>query len=470
MNKEESGSTAAPRAEPEGAIEPPEALAMSQAERAREDEPPADELSRVLLHMPVDVRSVSLAVLAVLGCTFALHWAKEVIIPLLLGVMFSYALTPAVDWLERRHLPRPAASGLLLGSILAVFGWGAWSLSDDASALVDTLPQIAQKLRTTIQRQQTKPVDTIARMEQAAAEIEKVTESAPTASAAASAALDAASGVASGAASGASGAATPAVVRLPASPVVRAAEAAAAAASAAASAAESAASAPGVTRVVVERSRINVRDFLWTGTLGLLTFLGQMAIVVFITFFLLASGNLFRRKMVKLAGPTLSQKKITVQALDEIHEQIQRYLLVQLATSVITGVVTGLAFMAIGLNHAAVWGVLAGLTNLIPYLGAVLIGAASTVLGFLQFGAFDMAFLVGGTSFAIHGIVGNLLTPWLTGRAGSMSPFVVFVAVLTFGWLWGPVGLILGVPIVMVVKSICDRVDELKPIGEFLGA
>ena len=225
-----------------------------------------------------------------------------------------------------------------------------------------------------------------------------------------------------------------------------------------------------MTHVVVEKSRLNVKDYLWTGTLGLFTFLGQATLVVFIAFFLLASGDTFRRKMVKLAGPRLSQKKITVQALDEIHAQIQQYLLVQLATSVVVGVLTGLAFFALGLNHSLVWAILASVTNLIPYLGAVVIGLASAVVGVVQFESLDRGLIIGASSFAIHTLVGNLLTPWWMGRASRMSPFAVFVGVLVFGWLWGVWGLLLGVPILMVVKSICDRIDELKPVGELLGA
>jgi predicted PurR-regulated permease PerM len=225
----------------------------------------------------------------------------------------------------------------------------------------------------------------------------------------------------------------------------------------------------GVTRVVVEKPGLDIKDYLWTGTLGAFAFLGQCAVVFFITFFLLASGDTFRRKMVKLAGPRLSQKRITIQALDEITNQIQRYLLVQLAVSVFVGVLTWLAFMAIGLEQAAVWGVVAGVTNLIPYLGAVLVGGASTLVAFIQFGALDIGLLVGASSFAIHTVVGNLLTPWWMGRASRMSPFAVFVSVLVFGWLWGIWGLLLGVPILMIVKAICDRVDELNAVGELLG-
>src|ERR1035438_514279 len=173
--------------------------------------------------------------------------------------------------------------------------------------------------------------------------------------------------------------------------------------------------------------------------------------------------------MVKLAGPHLSQKRITLQALDEITEQIQRYLLVQLAVSVLVGILTWLTFWAIGVEQSAVWGVIAGITNLIPYVGAVLVGGASALVAFIQFGAVDMGLLVGASSFAIHTLVGNLLTPWWMGRASRMSPFAVFVSVLVFGCLWGVWGLLLGVPILMVVKTICDRVDELNAVGELLG-
>jgi predicted PurR-regulated permease PerM len=225
-----------------------------------------------------------------------------------------------------------------------------------------------------------------------------------------------------------------------------------------------------VTRVEITRPRFNVKDYLWTGTLGLVALAGQTLVVMLIAYFLLASGDTFRRKMVKLAGPGLSKKRITLEMLDEITVQLQLFLLVQLLTSVIVGVATWLAFAWIGLQHAAVWGVAAAVTNLIPYFGAVIIGAGSAVLGFMQFGRLDMALLIGGASFAIHGVVGNLLTPWMTSRASRMSPVAVFVGVLAWGWLWGVWGLLLGVPILMAVKAVCDRVDDLKPVGELLGS
>ena len=413
------------------------------------------EPARMLPHLPVNVRSVSLAVVAVLASVFALHWAQAVIVPVLLGVMVSYALAPVVDRMEAWRLPRAAGAGLLIFDIIGGLGWGAWSMSDDATALVETLPEVAQKLRQSM-RGANPRIDPFAKVQQAATEIQSAAEESANASAPASAA----SGIG------------PVAVAAVATGVLRGAAASRHLAPNATTVVTTTTTRarPEVTHVVVEKEAFNVRDFVWTGTLGLLALLGQTMVVMLVAFFLLASGNNFRRKMVKLAGPKLSQKRVTIQALDEIHGQIQRYLMVQLATSVVVGVLTGLAFLALGVEHAAVWGVVAGVTNLIPYVGAVIVGAGSAVVALLQFGAIDQALLVGGSSFAIHAVVGNLLTPWLTGKASRMSPFAVFVGVLAFGWLWGAVGLILGVPILMVVKTVCDRVDELKPVGEFLGA
>jgi len=173
---------------------------------------------------------------------------------------------------------------------------------------------------------------------------------------------------------------------------------------------------------------------------------------------------------VKLAGPTLSRKRITLQALDQINDQIQRYMLVQLFTSVLVGLATWLCFLAIGLEHAAVWGIAAGVLDLIPYVGSVVIAGGSALVGFLQFGTVEMALLVSGVSLVIHFLEAFLLTPWLTSRTNKMNPVAVFIGVLAWGWLWGVWGLLLGVPILVIIKAICDRVEDLKPVGEFLGS
>jgi predicted PurR-regulated permease PerM len=225
----------------------------------------------------------------------------------------------------------------------------------------------------------------------------------------------------------------------------------------------------GVQRVRVETPKVDVRDYLWSGTIGLFTLIGQGLIVVFLTFFLLAGGATFRRKLVTIAGPTFSRRRITLQMLDEITSQIQRYLLVNLGACLVVGLSTWLAFAWIGMEQAPVWGVLAAVVNWMPYLGAVAVTGAGTVAAFLQFDSLEKATLVLVASMVIQTLEGYLLLPWLTSRANKMSPVVVFVSVLAFGWLWGVWGLLLGVPMVVIVKSICDRIEDLRPIGELLG-
>lgn len=222
-------------------------------------------------------------------------------------------------------------------------------------------------------------------------------------------------------------------------------------------------------RVSVERPRFNVRDYLWSGTVGLLGLAGQLVLVAFLTYFALGSGNTFRRKLVKISGASLQKKKITVQVLEDIRTNIERYLLVQIFVSAIVGIATGLTFWGLGMDNAAVWGVFAAVTNLIPFTGAVAMMAASSLLAFMQFNTLQMALLVGGASLLIHTLVAYLLLPWLTTRANRMGPVVSFVALIFWGWMWGIWGLLLGVPIMMVVKSVCDKVEDLQGVGELLG-
>jgi predicted PurR-regulated permease PerM len=369
------------------------------------------EPQRVLLHMPVDVRSVSLVVLAALASVLMLRWASAVIIPLMVGLLFSYGLSPVVDWLAQRKVPRALSAAALVLGILSGMAGMAYSLSDDASRLVESLPLAVQKLRESVRAHKGSSDNTLVSVQKAVAQLEQAAQDSK-----------------------------------PDAPVTR-----------------------GVQRVQIEKPKFDVRDHLWTGTMGLLGMLSQIGVVALITFFLMASGDTFRRKLVKMAGPTLSRKKITLQALNDINDQIQRYMLVQIFTSGMVGVATWLAFLAIGLENAAVWGIAAAVLNMVPYIGNAVITIGSAMVGFLQFGSLDMAVLVAGVSLLISSIESFLLTPWLTSRASQMNPVAIFVGVLAWGWLWGAWGLLLGVPILMVLKVVCDQVDDLKAVGEFLG-
>ena len=123
----------------------------------------------------------------------------------------------------------------------------------------------------------------------------------------------------------------------------------------------------------------------------------------------------------------------------------------------------------IGFEQAALWGLLAGVFNSIPYFGPVVVTAAVAVVAFLQFGTLQMVLVASGATFVITSLEGMLLTPLLTSRAGRMNAVAVFVGLIFWGWVWEVWGMLLAVPMLMVVKAICDRVEDLKPVGELLG-
>src|SRR4029078_4645519 len=141
----------------------------------------------------------------------------------------------------------------------------------------------------------------------------------------------------------------------------------------------------GVQRGQIQEPTIEVKQYVSWGSARVVAFAGQAVLVVFFVFFLLASGDLFKRKLVKLVGPSLEKKKITVQILNEIDVQIERFLFVRVVTSVVVGVATWLAVKFIRLEQGRVWGFAAGVFNSIPYFGPVIVAAGTAVIAFLQF-------------------------------------------------------------------------------------
>lgn len=351
----------------------------------------------------------AVGLLAVIALVAALYLARAFFVPLLIGILVSYTLHPVVDWLKAIHLPRPVGAALVLALLAGGMSWAAFSLSDDAAAVIETLPEAARKLRQNLSVSRTSTPTALQNMQETANELEGV-------------AADA------GAKRGA--------------------------------------------RVVTIRASTPtawLRDYALAQSALLISVVAQTPIVLLLAYFLLASGDHFRRKLVGFVGPTLTRKKDTVRILDEIDTQIQRYLLSTLVSNVLIAVCTWLAFEALGMEHAAVWGVAAGVLHFIPYLGPVLIAFASGMAGFLQFGALPNALAIAGASLAVSAAVGFLFTTWLQSRFAGVNAAVLFIALLFFGWLWGGWGLLLGAPLLAIAKVICDRVESLKPLGGLLG-
>ena len=383
-------------------------MATDSVSRPNED---AADAETTVVPAPIGIRSLSLTILAVVAATFTLKEGQDFFIPLVLSILVSYALDPVVTWIAARGLPRAIAAGLVLITLVGGVGWGIYGLRDEATAIAQQLPEAARKLRQSMQRRRAGPDAAIEQVQKAANELERA----------------------------ASEASQP-------SPAPR-----------------------GVTRVQVEEPALRIRDYLWWGSAGLLAVAGQFVAVLFLVYFMLVSGDLFKRKLVRITGPTLSDKKITVQILDEINLQIERFLLVQVFTSAIVAVVSWAVFAWLGLEQPVIWAIAAGLFNSIPYFGPVVVTGGIFVVALLQFENPGMAAVLSGASLLITSLEGFLLTPWLTSRAASMNPVAIFIGLLFWSWVWGVWGTLLAVPILMVAKAVCDRIEDLNAIGELLG-
>lgn len=358
----------------------------------------------------VQFSSTALSTLAVLGVLYGLYWARPLLAPILIGILISYALEPIVQRLVFWRVPHGLAASLVFAATIAAVAGLGYAVSHQVVALADRLPSAAFELREALQRRPSAP-GPVAKLRQAANELQKLSGSdAPTNN----------------------------TQQIP--------------------------------TVAIEKKPFDLGDYLWEGSLSVTAFIGEIVVVLFLALYLLLAGDLFRRRLIEIAGPTLSQKKITLQILDAIAAQIGRYLFIRAVISGIVAVGTFGAFVAIRLAQPAVWGVAAGLCNVVPYIGPIAVIAAAGVAAFLQFHSFSMAALAVALAGAVAFIEAYAISPWLMSRTAEMNPAAVFVGLLFWGWLWGLPGLFLAMPILIVVKSVSDHVEALQPVATLLKA
>jgi predicted PurR-regulated permease PerM len=373
--------------------------------------PVADASPPVTWRSPPDARMVSGVILAAVATVFALHWAQKVFIPLLIGIIIASTLNPIVAWLERMKIPRVVGASLLMMALLVAGVLATLSLRNQVERILDQVPEAAGRLSAALRDMAAEP-NTVQKVQAAAREIEQATTQAT------------------------DGAPTP--QKPP-------------------------------PRVVVEQPRFKLVDLLWTGSLGMFGIIGDTITLLLLIFFLLLSGDTFKRKLLRVTGHSLSKKKITVSILDDIDRSIQNYMLTLLMANLVLALLTWMAFRWIGLDNAGAWAFAAGVLHFIPYLGPVLTALATGMAGFMQFGSFTMALLVSGSSLALATFVGMVLVTWMSGRISKMNATVVFIALLFWGWLWGAWGLLLAIPIMGMVKVFSEHIEDLQPLAELLG-
>ena len=210
-----------------------------------------------------------------------------------------------------------------------------------------------------------------------------------------------------------------------------------------------------------------VTKYLFRGISSTISFLFSLLLVLFLTFFILNDQGLLKEKLIRAFSK--SKEETGTEILGEINQQIRGFLLVKFGTSAALAVIFTLGLLIIGVNYAYIWGPLAGMLNLIPYVGPIIGAIPPLIMAAVQFKALMPVIWVLILFLVFQNLEGNIITPKLMGDKLNLSPLAVLVSVMFWTWLWGAIGIILAIPITASVKVICDRVEALQPIGILLG-
>ena len=345
-------------------------------------------------------------VLAVLAVCAAARVAAPFLVPVVVGVLASYSLKPLVATLERWHIHRAIGSALVLIVLAGLVIGGVSLLRDDATAALAELPNAARKIRIAAHETARGPQGPMGHVRAAAAELNRAAAEATTGG----------------------------------SPPVQA---------------------PAPTPTALER-------WLSDQSSSALEVVVEIGVAALLAYFLLAAGDTFRRKLVHVAGPTLAARRITVEILDEIDAQVQRYLMTMLIINTLVGIATWAILLAFDVAHSALWGVVAAVVHIIPYAGSALTIIATGVATFVQFDEIGRALLVAFLVGVAATLIGMGLAAWMQGRAFRMNAVAVFVALIFFGWLWGGWGLLVGVPLLAVAKTTMERIPALERFATLL--
>jgi predicted PurR-regulated permease PerM len=354
------------------------------------------------------ITRICLVIIAVSVTIALLRWGEAFFVPLLLGIFTGYAFSPWVSALARLRIPRAIGAALTMCCVGAMVVGAVYSLREGAVEVTQQLPEAARKLRNLVGGQHTSTP--LAQIHRAAKELDK-------------------------AAAEATGAPAPQAV-----PASRA---------------------EGPAVASVEKLMLGVASSAVTVAL-------ELSLGGLIAYFLLAGGDSFRRKVISIAGPTLAQRRITVELLDDIDAQIQRALMVMLITNVLIALAIAALFAVMGVDRALMWGALAGILHIVPYIGAAVIAGAAGAIGLVNLGDVSQALTLAGCSLLICGLIGSGLSAVMLSNGTRMNSMVTLTGLLFFGWLWGAWGMLLGVPALAVIKAIADRASGLQPLAKLM--
>jgi predicted PurR-regulated permease PerM len=349
--------------------------------------------SSLVINSRNDVAVVGLVVLATL---YTLYFARALVLPVVLAVLFSILLSPSVRALHRIRIPEPIGALIVLLGVISAIVFAADKLSAPATEWLNKAPQSLSQIEL-----KTKSLKNFV------GEVRRITDRISTMTRGA-------------------GEARP-------------------------------------REVVVENTN-------WSGVLlGQTQFflVGSLSTLILL-YFLLASGDTFLRKLVRIL-PRLRDKVRAVEVTREIQHEIGRYFLTVGCINIALGVVTAIAMWILGMPNPTLWGVLVAILNFIPYVGPTVSMITLTLAALLSFDTLSQALLVPLVFVGLTLFEGQFLQPIIVGRRLALNPVVIFISFLLWGWLWGIAGMLIAVPLLVTIKICCDHLEPLAPVAEFLG-
>jgi predicted PurR-regulated permease PerM len=325
---------------------------------------------------------------------YALYFAREFFMPVILAFMLALMLTPIVRFLRKHGVPEGISATLLVLLSVGGIGGTGYFMSGPVMDLVNDAPTIGRQLTERLSELR-HPFD---RVMQISRQVDEIAETAQE---------------------------------------------------------------PGVQKVVVAQPGI-----VSQAAGNLLSAATTIAITFVLSLFLLASGTMFYEKIIQ-SFTRMSEKKRALRVVYDVEREISRYLLTVALINGGLGLAVGLGLWAIGLPNPYVWGVAAALLNFLPYVGALLTVLLVAVISIISFDSLSYALVAPAFVILCNVVEGQFVTPLVVGRRLEINAVAIFIAVAFWSWLWGFVGALIAVPILVVVKVFCDHFDSLRHVGNF---
>jgi predicted PurR-regulated permease PerM len=367
------------------------------------------------------VRTIGISIIAWVALCTALFFGREFFVPIAFAIAFSVLLRPIVRAMERAKLPAPAGATIVVLAIVGICALGGWMLATPIQNWIEQAPE---------------------RLKAAQGKLDRIRKPIQAATSAAQKLQAAASG------------GEPATSQPSTAPATQSIEG-------------SETRHEQVTPTPAQPASVATPAV--AGTLGTTaTILSETVEVILMLYLLLAAGDLFLNKLVKII-PRIRDKAKAVGAIHDVERAVLQYVIATALINVGQAVVIGLALWWLGMPSPLLWGLGTFALEFIPYLGGAVMIAMLSITAFATFDNIGRILAVPGSYMLVTTLQNNIVSPIAYGKRLKLNPVAVLVGVMFWWFVWGVAGAFLAVPIVATGKIVCDRVDPLKPIGEFLG-